>query len=358
METSRLFVKNLPPSINEADFRKHFSTGGRQVTDVKLIAKRRIGYVGYKTPQEAAKAVKYFNRSYIRMSRISVEPARPITESIAPVAAGPRHAANKLPTPEPELHKQEKDNEANSKKRKREEPDPSDPKLKEYLNVMRPGQTNASKLEGIMGQSIAEPDIAVPVIPLEAESDDEYEEIPAHKSKRSKDDAVHAVPPAQPTDGLPQDVPQPAAQDRTNEPQLADATDDDWMRSRTSRLLDLIDPNDPAALASVAPAPNRQPIEAAAPSPSQDIEMTDAVVESEPLHASTVDQADEDSATDQTRRTARLFIRNLPFKVTEAELRDHFAKYGQVEEVSLSSHTVFFEVHQTFSLSSNVMNPR
>lgn len=79
METSRIFVKGLPPNITEADVRKHFSAKNREITDVKLIPQRRIGYVGYKTPEDAQGAVKYFNRSYIRMSKISVEPAKPVS---------------------------------------------------------------------------------------------------------------------------------------------------------------------------------------------------------------------------------------------------------------------------------------
>lgn len=78
MATSRIFVKGLPPNITEADFRKHFSAKNREVTDVKLIPQRRIGYVGYKTPEDASKAVKYFNKSYIRMSKILVESAKPV----------------------------------------------------------------------------------------------------------------------------------------------------------------------------------------------------------------------------------------------------------------------------------------
>jgi multiple RNA-binding domain-containing protein 1 len=78
MASSRIFVKGIPPNITEADFRKHFSTGNREVTDVKIIPQRRIGYVGYKTADEASKAIKYFNKSYIRMSKISVESARPV----------------------------------------------------------------------------------------------------------------------------------------------------------------------------------------------------------------------------------------------------------------------------------------
>lgn len=82
MTSSRIFVKGLPPSITEAEFRKHFSAGNREITDVKLIPQRRIGYVGYKTPEVASKAIKYFNRSYVRMSKISVESARPVSPAV------------------------------------------------------------------------------------------------------------------------------------------------------------------------------------------------------------------------------------------------------------------------------------
>lgn len=77
MASSRIFVKNLPPKISEDDFRKHF---GRKatITDAKLFPHRRIGYVGYKTPDDAKTAVKYYNKSFIRMSRIGVEIARPV----------------------------------------------------------------------------------------------------------------------------------------------------------------------------------------------------------------------------------------------------------------------------------------
>lgn len=103
MESSRVFVRGLPPTVNgeslslthaafsaslrvftdivrpflETDLRKHFSLKGH-VSDIKCFPKRRIGYVGFKTPQEAAEAVKYFNRSFIRMSKINVELARPV----------------------------------------------------------------------------------------------------------------------------------------------------------------------------------------------------------------------------------------------------------------------------------------
>lgn len=78
MESSRIFIRNLPPTITADEFKRHFSSG-MAVTDTKLIPSRRIGYVGYETPVDATKAVKYHNKSFIRMSRISVELARSVS---------------------------------------------------------------------------------------------------------------------------------------------------------------------------------------------------------------------------------------------------------------------------------------
>lgn len=86
-ESSRIFVRNLPPTITEADFRKHFSRG--HITDVKVLPQRRIGYVGFKTPEEARQAVKLFHRSFIRMSRISVEVAKPVCVRCHPTLEPP-----------------------------------------------------------------------------------------------------------------------------------------------------------------------------------------------------------------------------------------------------------------------------
>ncbi|KAH8761200.1 RNA recognition domain-containing protein [Diaporthe sp. PMI_573] len=333
VESSRLFVKNLPPTITEADFRKHFATGGREVTDIKLIPKRRIGYVGYKTPEDAAKAVKFFNRSYIRLSKISVEIARPISDPSLPTAkkVTPR-VQNKLPTPEPEPRAKEAD--ANDKKRKREGVDESDPKLKEYLDMMRPGQTTSSKLEGIYGQQPSEQkDVEMAVVPADAESDDEYETIPAKKPKHREEAVeeasaaqVHAPPPVV-------DPPQDIDQDMPDAKGPADATDDDWLRSRTNRLLDLVDPDDQSALPRAPAPPTQTPAATSGPSPSAEAQLDRASSEapSEPA----VEKTREETATDQVLRTGRLFVRNLPFKATEAELAKHFKKYGETEEVHI-----------------------
>lgn len=343
-ESSRVFVKNLPPTINEADFRKHFSTG-REVTDIKLFPKRRIGYVGFKTPQDASKAVKYFNKSFIRMSKIAVEIARPIADPSLPTARRPNHnhVEKQLPTPEPEPKAAKEKADVNNKKRKREDLDESDPKLKEYLDVMRPGQTPSSKLEGIRGQPTEDKGLDVPVIPAEeGESDDEYEQIPTRQQKRQKEDGQDAIsaPPVPEAEVPIVDAPPVVAEDAPKTLHIpdgtADATDDDWLRSRTNRLLDLVDPDDPAAFASVtAPRPAQQPTAASKPPqpPPEDVDMEDAPLEAEAPNEPAVEGTNEDDPIQQIRRTSRLYVRNLPFKASEAELSAHFEKYGELAEV-------------------------
>ena len=76
-------MRGLPPNITESDFRKHFSAKNQEITDVKIIPQRRIGYVGFKTPNDATIAAKYFNKSYIRMSKLLVEIAKPVSFSAA-----------------------------------------------------------------------------------------------------------------------------------------------------------------------------------------------------------------------------------------------------------------------------------
>lgn len=77
MASSRIFVRGLPPTMTEEEFKKHFGAK-YSITDAKLFPQRRIGYIGYNTPDDAEEAVKYFHRTFIRMSKIGVELARPV----------------------------------------------------------------------------------------------------------------------------------------------------------------------------------------------------------------------------------------------------------------------------------------
>lgn len=83
--STRIFVRGLPPTFTDAEFRAHFSRKN-EVTDARLIPHRRIGYIGFKTPEDAQAAVKYFNKTYVRTSKIGVEFAKTVSTRTCPVS--------------------------------------------------------------------------------------------------------------------------------------------------------------------------------------------------------------------------------------------------------------------------------
>ncbi|CAH9138526.1 unnamed protein product [Cuscuta epithymum] len=79
---SRICVKNLPAYVSKDRLREHFSLKG-EITDIKLIhtqdgKSRQVGYVGYRTDQEAGEALKYFDKSFMDTCRISCEIAHKV----------------------------------------------------------------------------------------------------------------------------------------------------------------------------------------------------------------------------------------------------------------------------------------
>uniref|UniRef100_A0A8C4H962 Probable RNA-binding protein 19 n=1 Tax=Dicentrarchus labrax TaxID=13489 RepID=A0A8C4H962_DICLA len=74
---SRLIVKNLPNGMKEERFRSMFAAFGT-VTDCSLkFTKdgkfRKFGFVGFKAEDDANKALKHFNKSFVDTSRVTVE---------------------------------------------------------------------------------------------------------------------------------------------------------------------------------------------------------------------------------------------------------------------------------------------
>eukprot|EP00041_Stephanoeca_diplocostata_P031429 m.978405 g.978405 ORF g.978405 m.978405 type:complete len:991 (+) comp23957_c0_seq1:104-3076(+) len=68
---SRLIVKNIPKRITENRLRETFTPHG-EVTQVKILPKRRFAYVGYLSEKSARAAQKYLDGTYIDTSKIEV----------------------------------------------------------------------------------------------------------------------------------------------------------------------------------------------------------------------------------------------------------------------------------------------
>ena len=351
MDSSRIFVRGLPPSMHAEEFRKHFSKHSA-ITDVKFMPHRRIGYVGYKSPKDAASAVKYHNKSFIRTSRIGVEIARSVEEQspmklerLSANALGSNHACKGEDVPAEAAYD-------NNKKRKYGTAldDGSSTKLQEFLEVMQP----PSKSKTWQNQAAATEDITnstTEILEREndgAGSDEEYEPVPKKlKSEGKSEGKIQVLEPQESEAGpLQSEETMERARIGTEEDrqELLDAppaaSDADWLRSRTSRLLGLVDDDD--ALDREASPEHENVHQKVTQSPAEGpnslggadegIQMNHEVVEAKEKAVASRPTEIEDKKTGN----GRLFVRNLTYTITEEELRQHFAAggYGTIEEVS------------------------
>jgi multiple RNA-binding domain-containing protein 1 len=184
---------------------------------------------------------------------------------------------------------------------------------------------------------------APPVIPDEA-SDDEYEEVPSRQAKRlQRQSATATAPTAQ---AIPERRTDQSADGGAAESDAMDvhstgaaaatvADDDDWLRQRTNRLLDLVGADE---LDAEKPEPAPAAAQAPKPQPTSEREDDDApenvVSDDQATHSPEAKEGGKESPLDSVRKTRRIFVRNLPYTATEDELRKYFTQFGELEEVS------------------------
>ncbi|KAI9782393.1 MAG: Multiple RNA-binding domain-containing protein 1 [Candelina submexicana] len=354
MASSRIFVRGLPPNLTVEEFKKHFSKQ-QSITDAKLIAHRRIGYVGYRTPEEALKAVKYHDRSFIRMSRLAVELARPIVNRNLSEALGEHEIGSNIQ--DSDTNPSESDGlpkpEEGVLKRKRStmvEKAP-DPKLQEFLEVMQPpsktkiwANEGNAELAGATEDCHELPDIQLSI----GNRESSYGPAP-QRAKRAHQLLDTATPtsatqlhPAGDVSDLShlgnpiadeKDFNAQADQQLSHEKVCSDA---DWLRSRTSRLLGLVEDN---SQEDAAGGGRGQAAEVVEHSKTEAPELSKAGLRDD---QSTVDDRFTPSYTftnpdvESIRTTGRLFVRNLPYDASEKELREYFS----LQDVHLAANSV------------------
>lgn len=253
-----------------------------------------------------------------------------------------------------------------SLKRKRAEVEAADPKLQEFLEVMQPGSKSKAWTSK---DGIEEPPTKMQAIELpEEESDEEYEMVPkkARNSSREASPTKVAIPAtvasvAEVVDAteLADEIPVIGAAE--TQPAVGlDATDDDWLRSRTSRLLDLVNPEDMVVDEAVPTASkavqSTEVVEAVEPTvPTADVVMEDVdKLITDSAEVVTEVAGSTDATMDAIRESGRLFVRNLPYTATEDELRVHFEKYGALEEVCMPSFLFNFFTFFAFMMNIQI----
>ncbi|KAG5289464.1 multiple RNA-binding domain-containing protein [Histoplasma ohiense] len=330
-ENTRVFVSGLPPTFSNDELRKHFSTR-YQVTDAHVIPKRRIGFVGFKTPTEAQDAVNYFNKTYIRMSKIAVEMARPV-DADPPVVgkANPRHATSTNFT---------------TLKRKHDQVEQSlDPKLQEYLATMKP--TMRSKTwadDGILVNANGESTDSAQVI---SSGNTETPSIKAKRLKPGHEPTLKTKQTERPDDVTEDNsvAKKSRSFETEDEPEAtsvdeAPKSDMDWLRSRTSRLLGLVEDDEDEGSPETTEV---QEIEESYDSDNESARKRKAQESSPPIQNELPNSPDQNESFDanigQLRETGRLFVRNLLYNASESDMEPLFAPFGKIDEIHVAFDT-------------------
>jgi multiple RNA-binding domain-containing protein 1 len=396
---TRVFVSGLPPHYTSEQLGAHFA-GRYQITDSVVIPGRRIGFVGFRNYTLAKNAVKYFDKSYIRMSKISVEIAKPV-DFHGEVSAEPEGHSNNDPVAHP--HQTSLGTTASSKsksafspyesvttktsnKRKRADVEEQTKDMKEYMEVMQPktkstwangepeskDETLSTKHseEGVAPTGAAEVkkkkkrsnkgegdtkaqaataanvsdaerkrrkkekkrqlEVTVPLVndELIAETKEARKKRKAEKKLKKLKTESNAESGVEPLNDEASGV--EVAETDIAQPD-SPKSDNDWLRGKTSRLLDLVDSED--HLVTQNDEVPKQTLESAESSEEdEDVSLDEqsdlavGVLTSSVTHAS--------SAKSIAVPNGRLFVRNLPFSTTELDLQSTFAKYGSITEVS------------------------
>ena len=324
------------------------------VTDVKFIPHRRIGYVGYKSPEDATRAVKYHNKSFIRMSRIGVELARSIEEQStfktrlnSTNASKTRYGDSKG-----DLHTEASVDRSKKRKRETVPEDGGKAKLQEFLDVMQaPSKSKTwDNQDATTTQIAAEPTLsAARKGEAKTRYDEEYEPIPkktkSERKKTPKEENISELLQAEAVVHLQDETTHTAEQSsevlrQKPSDNVKPASDADWLRSRTSRLLGLIDDDD--AIGQNMMSDKGEAHRAASPPNPEHLDTETEFDASAQANegSNNVDGislvSPPDSGEEGAISTGRLFVRNLAYTATEEELRQHFERgaYGTIEEVS------------------------
>lgn len=354
---SRLIVKGLPKYLTEERLKEHFSKEG-SVSDVKLMRKRdgesrQFAFVGYKSQEDAEKAVKYFNRSFIDTAKIEVQVAKTFSDPTVPQAVRQKRKLieQRLREEEERLLRQKEESQERKKQRtvkksKIDEEIESNPKLKEFINSLKPASerqswANDSLADGSGGPSsealekaLAEKDgvsektsalenhYAVPQ-GLERDSDDEYDDIRAEESDDEPMMALSEREEKQPEIEL--------ESKSENEPESEIAKDEsvsdlDWLKQRRIRMREA--------------EPVQEQKEDKEDPEGKEAPKFDREVKQKHKPVSRPEPVDPDTETaNKIKQTGRLFIRNILYDSTEEDFRALFARYGSLSEVHIAIDT-------------------
>ena len=198
---------------------------------------------------------------------------------------------------------------------------PPNKKLQEFLDVYAP-----SAKSNTWSNAVHE---SATVSIAEAGEDDEYVELPALKTISEPGPAPEPTIP-EPTMEA-EDGNDAGTQTDDEDKKIGPVSDADWLRSKTTRLLDLTD--DVSSRLTMADSKSSTPAVAQPSATNIPAQAQDDVAEAKPEQSTT----EREEAIEKIASTGRLFVRNLSYSATEGDLRQHFSRFGDLEEVCTSN---------------------
>ena len=302
-EMSRVCVKNLPAYVTEARLRETFQSKGT-VTDVKILKtkggqSRHMAFVGFKDEASATAAVKFFNKSFMDTARLSVEIARSIKEDAE--TGGTKRG---IPVAKPKLAPVPtaggSEAVAPSKKRKAEvlappapevKPVKDDTRLKEFLALMKSRNatstwSNDDNRGGTKNKAVKPTKATKPVddegwtSSSDGSDSDEYQELLTR-----------------PNGG--------AGQDSDTDEPLTDEDDEEEDEEKA------------------------EPV--AKPADKKNVGTKEDRAASKKAKFSR-----DDGEVEDVGESGRLFVRNLPYSATEADISNAFSRFGTLSSCHLA----------------------
>ena len=374
---TRVCVKNLPPTATEHDLREFFQHSGTttkttttttttpkiEITDCKVLKNskgksRKVAFLGFRKEEQAAYIVSHFHRTFMGMTRLSVEPAmakkeedaKATTSEAEKAAADAKTSLSSLAT------KSTKQDESRHKREIRELFGDSGQKSKFWANdegpMMQPDQEEheedlrnsvkstheeTSEIDSDSSNSSDDSDDV-----SHSEEDDDGKNVPTPpppksvglsdldflRSKQKATDDLEAedyendtsvrVEPAE--DGRENDI-------ATDSEAEDDSDDDSSSSSSSSSDSSSSEEKDDKATSGKAP------VTSAPPGLREREDPSSLHAEKKMEEDNDVDSTnEEEGAKKEETSKSRLFVRNLPFETTEEELGEYFSAYGNLIE--------------------------
>ncbi len=363
---TRVCIKNLPPRTTEQDLKEFILNEQRQhrkkqvsentsddddgfmkiqITDCKILKNaqgksRKVAFVGFRQPEQAAHVVEKFHRTYLNMSRITVEAATAKRNEKDGInkEMGTNVKAKDVKTIQDDKKKEKNivDDKADVEKNDK------DRKVKEFLSLM--GATK-SKSKFWSNDTTREEDILQPV--SRSEDDDRDSDSDSDSDSSSDSSSSSSSISRDDKDSNEDNDSSKPAKESGEKKDKSTLSDMDFLRSKTKQIDDLEaseneDDSDSDSSSSTSSSSSDSDDD------SEIEKMDEDEFKANDHHKSSqqpVDRLkdenteaneDEDDAQQLAEATGasktRLFVRNLAFQTTEEELEQYFSPFGKLTE--------------------------